>query len=95
MHQRLARCGPRLNFNRPGNDIFVGMRIGSAYGSVQLAVATVATAIGACAIGASVMSPVAFGTAGDWLVAGGGVITLLGGMTYLAISFAHRDGHVQ
>ncbi len=71
------------------------MRLGSTGGLVGLAVATIATAVGACAIGASVMSPVAFGTAGDWLVAGAGVIALLGGLSYLAIAFGQRDSHLR
>jgi hypothetical protein len=41
------------------------------------------------------MSPVAFGTAGDWLVAGAGVIALLGGLSYLAIAFGQRDSHLR
>jgi hypothetical protein len=68
------------------------MRLG---GSVLLTMATVATAVGACAIGASVMSPVAFGVVGDWLVAGGGVIALLGGLTYLVVWFGRRDQNLR
>jgi hypothetical protein len=41
------------------------------------------------------MSPVAFGVAGDWLVAGGGVIALLGGLAYLAVWFGRRDKHLR
>jgi hypothetical protein len=78
-------AGPRRRY-------FLSMRLG---GSVLLTVATVATAVGACAIGASVMSPVAFGVAGDWLVAGGGVIALLSGLTYLVVWFGRRDRHLR
>ena len=68
------------------------MRLGD---SAWLTVSTVATAVGACAIGATAMSPVAFGTAGDWMVAGGGVIALLGGLAYLAVWFGRRDKHLR
>ncbi len=64
-------------------------------GFAWLIVATFATAVGVCAIGASVMSPVAFGVAGDWLVAGGGVIALFGGLAYLAVWFGRRDKHLR
>jgi hypothetical protein len=41
------------------------------------------------------MSPVAFGVVGDWLVAGGGVIALLGGLTYLVVWFGRRDQNLR
>ena len=68
------------------------MRLGSLHGSLSVAVATLATALGACAIGASVMAPVALGAAGYWLLAAAGVVALVGGLTFLAIWFGRRDG---
>jgi hypothetical protein len=38
------------------------------------------------------MAPVAIAAAGYWLLAGAGVIALLGGLTFLAVSFGRRDG---
>ena len=67
------------------------MRLGSPHGHLSATVATVATALGACSIGASVMAPVALGAAGYWLLAGVGVIALLGGLAFLAVSFGRRE----
>jgi hypothetical protein len=75
---------------RPGGS-FVYVRFGGPQGSISVALATVATALGACAICASVMAPVAIGAAGYWLLAGAGVIALLGGLTFLAAAFGRRD----
>lgn len=67
------------------------MRLGSPRSSLPVAVATVATALGTCAIGASVMAPVALAATGYWLLAAVGAIALLGGLTVLAVSFGRRD----
>jgi len=68
------------------------MRLGRPHGFLSLATATVATALGTCAVGASVMAPVALGTGGYWLLAGVGVVALVGGLGFLAISLGRRDG---
>jgi protein-S-isoprenylcysteine O-methyltransferase Ste14 len=64
------------------------MRIG---GSFLVAVATVVTGLGACAIAASVMAVPGLLSANPWLVAGAGVVALLGGLAFLSASFARRD----
>jgi hypothetical protein len=75
-----------------GSDTVVGM---SSVGSLSVAMATVATALGACAIAASVMSPISFGVVGYWLIAGAGVVALLGGLAFLAVSFGRRDSNLR
>lgn len=51
-----------------------------------------AAALGACAIGATVMSPVTLGAAGHWLLAGVGVFALFGSLTFLAVWLGPRKG---
>lgn len=64
------------------------MRIG---GSFIVAVATVLTGLGACAVAASVMAVPGLLSANPWLVAGAGVVALLVGLAFLWASFTQRD----
>jgi protein-S-isoprenylcysteine O-methyltransferase Ste14 len=64
------------------------MRIG---GSISIAVATVVTGLGVCAIAASVMVVPGLLSANPWLVAGAGAVALFGGLAFLSACFAQRD----
>lgn len=67
------------------------MRLGATSGSQLVVVATVATALGVCAIAASVMSPLASSGLSGWVVAGAGVVALIAGLTVLVVTFGRQD----
>jgi hypothetical protein len=62
----------------------------TAQTSVLAAVATIATALGACAVAASVMAPVNL-VGGSWATAGCGVAALAVGLPILWVLLAGRD----
>lgn len=59
--------------------------------SPLVAVATVVTGLGVCAIAASVMAVPGLLRANPWLVAGAGVVALVAGLAFLSVSLTQRD----
>ena len=59
--------------------------------SFVLAVATVVTGFGVCAIAASVMAVPGLLSANPWLMAGAGSVALVAGLACLSASFSRRD----
>ena len=71
------------------------MKLGASGGSWMVVVATVATALGVCAIAATVMSPLASSGVSGWVVAGAGVVALIAGLTVLVVTFGRRDRNLR
>jgi hypothetical protein len=59
-------------------------------GETGAAAAALAVALGACAIGASVMVPADLGGAENWVLAIG-VLVVTAGLAYLTAFYRHRD----
>jgi protein-S-isoprenylcysteine O-methyltransferase Ste14 len=69
----------------------VGFQIMRVSRPFLVAVATVVTGLGVCAIAASVMTVPGLLSVNPWLITGAGVVALLAGLAFLSASFAPRD----
>lgn len=59
--------------------------------SLAVVVLVVAAALGVCAVAASVMAPIALGWVAAWVLAGGGLVVLLGSLFALWLIQRRRD----